>query len=505
MTSCLPPETTLSSLADAIAAQGVKIRLVGPDRPVRGMSIDSRAVSPEALFACKGAAFKPAYLEDALNAGATAYLCDESSEPDLSAHAEGVSHLVTDDIRPAMAYAARAAYGRPDKRIDIMGITGTKGKSTTSFLLKSIFAAAGMRPSIIGSIETDDGIDAFESHNTTPEAVDLWRHVFNTAESGRKHLVMEVSSHALKYDRTLGLMLDVACFLNIGRDHISPSEHPSFEDYFASKLRIFDQCRTAVVNLDSDLVDEVLEHARRAERLLTFGVDRPEADYSARDVRPCRDGIAFDLACEGGTRLMTLGMAGLFNAENALAAIAMARIAGIGFEDIASGLAHVRVPGRMEVVRSAAGSTIALVDYAHNELSYKTFFTSVRKEHPAAKVVAVFGAPGDKAFERREVLPRVAAQFADYLIYTEEDPAHEDPRAIAEELAANTPADTPCEIIVDREQAIIRAFEVAGENDAVVCLLAKGDETRQHRGDSFPEVKSDLHIARECLGVAQDA
>ena len=109
MTSCLPPETTLSSLADAIAGQGVKIRLAGPDRPVRGMSIDSRAVDPEALFACKGAAFKPAYLEDALNAGAAAYLCDESSEPDLSAHAEGVSHLVTDDIRPAMAYAARAA------------------------------------------------------------------------------------------------------------------------------------------------------------------------------------------------------------------------------------------------------------------------------------------------------------------------------------------------------------------------------------------------------------
>ncbi len=128
-----------------------------------------------------------------------------------------------------------------------MGITGTKGKSTTSFLLKSIFAAAGMHPSIIGSIETDDGIDAFESHNTTPEAVDLWRHVFNTAESGRKHLVMEVSSHALKYDRTLGLMLDVACFLNIGRDHISPSEHPSFEDYFASKLRIFDQCSPAEI------------------------------------------------------------------------------------------------------------------------------------------------------------------------------------------------------------------------------------------------------------------
>lgn len=169
----------------------------------------------------------------------------------------------------------REVYDRPDHDVKIVGITGTKGKTTAAFMLQSIIKAAGESCGMIGSVSTDDGIECYESTNTTPEAPEVWRHIANCRESGRQSMVMEVSSQALKYQRVENLPFDVACFLNIGRDHISPIEHPTFEDYFESKLRIFDQAKTAVVNLGTEEVDRVLEAASTAERLVTVGVEHP--------------------------------------------------------------------------------------------------------------------------------------------------------------------------------------------------------------------------------------
>lgn len=518
------PAVSLRAAASLLGEGGIEARVCGDEgTEVHGMAIDSREVSPGNLFVCKGAAFRPAFLADAVRHGVAAYLCeDDERAEELSAQAPGVPCIVVHQgkVRRAMALVAPLIYMHPEHDLTIVGITGTKGKSTVAYMLRSILRAAGVTPSILGSIETDDGMRAFESHNTTPEAPDLWLHLRNTVDAGRDVMLMEVSSQGLKYDRVLGVPFKIACFLNIGRDHISPIEHPTFEDYFQSKLRIFEQCDTAVVNLDTDRVEEVLAAAASAKRLVTLHTDRAPATSAEGSAAPARDcaadfcatgietvdgGIAFTVeerGAAGTTRHgIVLGMTGFFNVDNALAACAIARLMGFDYDAIARGLAHVRVPGRMELVASGDGHVLAIVDYAHNELSFDALFSSVKRQYPNHRIIAVFGAPGDKAQERRSTLPRVAGAYADLLIYTEEDPAHEAVEDICAELAANTPAGVAHKIIPDREEAVTRALRtaLADERPSVVLLLAKGDETRQHRGDSYPEVKSDLSLAREIL------
>ena len=515
------PEISLNELVECLVERGISVRLMGADRAARGMAIDSRRVELGNLFVCKGAAFQPAFLASAVERGAAGYLCQTAVPGKLEvpsalcAASEGMPGIVVDDVRRAMALVAPVVYGHPDRALDVVGITGTKGKSTVAYMLRAILTAANIDSSILGSIETDDGCEHMESHNTTPESPDLWRHLRNTVDAGRRHMVMEVSSQGLKYDRVLGLNLDIACFLNIGRDHISSVEHPTFEDYFASKLRIFEQCETAVVNLQTDHVDEVLTAADAAERVVTFAAchgddavdDLPRTpDFLASGVTSTHQGLSFEVAetaagLDVAPEHIDLGMPGLFNVDNALAAIAMARLLGVDYDAIRAGLAHVRVPGRMELVSSTDGHVLTIVDYAHNELSFKTLFESVKAEYPDRRVIALFGAPGGKAQERRQVLPQTAGKYADLLIYTEEDPAHENVADICAELAANTPAGVPYEVIEDREVAVEHALKIAlaDERPSVVLLLAKGDETRQHRGDEYPEVKSDLALAREVL------
>ena len=511
------PRVTLHQLAETLRQAYVSVTCHGNETStVLGMTVDSREVEAGNLFVCKGAAFNPTYLTSAAEAGAAAYLCSESAYDELATAAPHLPCLAVSDVRRAMALVAPEVYGHPEHNLHIVGITGTKGKSTTAYMLRSIFEAAGMETSILGSIETDDGVERYESHNTTPEAPELWRHLWNTARSGRSIMVMEVSSQGLKYDRVLGVPFEIAVFLNIGRDHISSIEHPDFEDYFTSKLRIFDQCTTAVVNLGSEHAERVLEASRAAQNVLTLStVDGVPADVQAQHIEPTPTGCSFDAVTHGkghGAAIdrtfaphsemhIDLGIPGLFNVENALAAITCAQLLGVPEDAIVQGLAQLRVPGRMEVVASADRRVVAIIDYAHNELSYQALFSSVQKEYPDRRIIALFGAPGDKAVERREALPRIAGQYADLLIYTEEDPAHERVEDICAELASHTPAGVEHITICDREEAVAYAIHdaYAHDRESVVLLLAKGDETRQHRGDEYPEVKSDLALARELI------
>lgn len=511
------PRITLRQLAETLRQAHVSVACHGDEASaVLGMTVDSREVEAGNLFVCKGAAFNPSYLASAAKAGAAAYLCSESDYGELAAAAPHLPCLAVSDVRRAMALVAPEVYGHPERGLRIVGITGTKGKSTTAYMLRSIFEAAGMETSILGSIETDDGVEHYESHNTTPEAPELWRHLWHTARSGRSIMVMEVSSQGLKYDRVLGVPFEIAVFLNIGRDHISSIEHPDFEDYFASKLRIFDQCTTAVVNLGSEHADRVLEASRAAQNALTLSTtESVSADLLAQHIEPTPTGCSFDAVTHGkgydasigrtfalhSEMHIDLGIPGLFNVENALAAITCAQLLGVPEDAIVQGLAQLRVPGRMEVVASADRRVVAIIDYAHNELSYQALFSSVQKEYPGRRIIALFGAPGDKAVERREALPRIAGQYADLLIYTEDDPAHERVEDICAELASHTPAGVAHITICDREEAVAYAIHdaYAHNGESVVLLLAKGDETRQHRGDEYPEVKSDLALARELI------
>lgn len=506
-------KVSVRALADLLSQAGELVELVGPgERTVGGCSFDSRSVASGDVFFCKGATFRPAFLKMALDAHAAAFVCEESLASELAPLGEdaGVAMLVVRHIRTAMALLPPVVYGRPDRAVDIIGITGTKGKTTASFMMQSIIKAAGQICGMIGSVVTDDGVESYESTNTTPEAPEVWRHIANCRAAGRPSLVMEISSQALKYQRVENLELDVACFLNIGRDHISPIEHPTFEDYFESKLKIFDQAKTAVVNLGTDEAERVLAAAGAAGRIVTVGVERPEADLWAGAVHMVGFNIEFDLhgfsadePVEGEHIL--LGIAGDFNVENALVAIAAAREIGIGLDAVKAGLAKLRVPGRMEVVESRDGRVIAVVDYAHNQLSFQSLFSSVERAFPQSPVIALFGAAGGKAQERREQLPRAAAPHSDLLIFTNEDPAHEDPEKICRELAANVPDGTPYRVIVDRAEAIRTAFEEArgdyarADAPTIVLLLAKGDEELMHVGDAFVPIESDLTLAHRMI------
>ena len=502
-----PAYTTLLSIAELLREEGVLARTVGLDEDaaqkllVSGADCDSRVAATGHIFVCKGAAFKPAYLTSAVEKGAVAYLCDErmADEGSLAEACPDVPALVASDLRRAMALLSAEAWGHPDRDFDVVGITGTKGKSTVAYMMRSILDGpkTGSGTGVMGSIDTFDGVESFESVNTTPESPDLWRHLANVRDSGLPSMVMEVSSQALKYDRVIGLGIDVACFLNIGRDHISPIEHPDFEDYFESKLRIFDQARVAVVNLDSDHAVEVLARAARCERVVTFsaqdGADERGADVWASDIRSENGSVLFRVHSARGEREMRVSMPGLFNVDNALAAIAMCEVLDVADERIGWGLAHVRVPGRMELLETPDPRVVALVDYAHNKLSYQRFFSSVSKEFAGKQIIALFGCPGDKALERRVELPQEAARWSDYLIYTEEDPAHEAVADICAEMVAATPEGQAFEVICDRPAAIARSVELAFDapQGAVVCLLAKGDETRQHEGDLFVPCETD--------------
>lgn len=506
--------TTLASLAQLLAEKGLLAGThnfpASPDAvSVTGADCDSRVAAPGHVFVCKGATFRPAYLQSALEKGAVAYLCDEAHADELAAAAPDVPALVASDLRRAMAVASAEAYGHPDRDLKVVGITGTKGKSTVSYMLRAALDAgeAGSKTGVIGTIQTYDGVVDIESHNTTPEAPDLWRHLANARNSGLAYMDMEVSSQGLKYDRVLGLKLDVACFLNIGRDHISPVEHPNFEDYFASKLRIFDQARVAVVNLECDHLDEVLAAAKKCERLVTFSAaGTPGADVWATDITSHLGSVSFVAHTPSWEGPVTLSMPGLFNVDNALATLAICEVLGVDLTLAAAELGHASAPGRMELLRCGDDTRVmALVDYAHNKLSYQRLFSSVKKEFPGYRIIVVMGSVGGKASERRVELPQEAAKWGDHLIYTEEDPGPEDPADICRDMAAATPAGTSFEIILDREEAIYHAVElgVHGEGPALVCLLAKGDEDYQHRGNGYEPCRTDGEVFFEAMKKLQ--
>ena len=347
-------------------------------RTVELVSYDSKNVVPGTLFICKGLHFKAQYLADAADKGAFAYV-SEIAYPEVE-----LPCILVKDMRQVIAPFAVKYYGDPSRKLNVIGITGTKGKSSTTYYLKYILdeylAARKARCGVISSIDTYDGVEEFESHLTTPEPLELQKHFANALASDLGYLAMEVSSQALKYHRTLGTRFAAACFLNIGNDHISPVEHPDFDDYFHSKLKIFAQAEVSCVNLDCDHADEVLAAAKQnCRRVITFSRKDPNADVFGSHIRKRGNDIIFRVTSRHISREFQLTMPGLFNTENALAAIAVCEGLGIPQQCIYVGLMKARVPGRMEVYSNANNDIVAIVDYAHNRMSFETLFASVRK------------------------------------------------------------------------------------------------------------------------------
>lgn len=464
---------------------------------IKFISYDSNRVESGTLFLCKGAHFKEEYLKSAAEKGAVAYV----SEKDYNI---GIPCILVSDVRKAMCLMAVFYYKKCYEKFTLIGITGTKGKSTTTYFLKYILdlyleSQKEKLCGVISSIDTFDGIESFESHLTTPEPFDLHRHFDNAAKTGLKYMVMEVSSQALKYGRVYGVNFDVGCYLNIGIDHISDVEHPTFEDYFESKMKIFSQCKTGVVNLDSDKADEVMKYAKNAPKIITFSTKNKNADVYGYNIHKSGSDTIFTVRTKDFEREITLTIPGLFNVENALCAIAVCVSLNIPEEFIVKGLYIAKSSGRMEIYENYDKSITAIVDYAHNRLSFETLFKSVEKEYPGRKVVIVYGCPGKKAFIRRKDLGEISGKYAYMSYLTEEDAGEEPIHQISEEIATHIESvGGRYKIIDDRGEAIRTAIFDCGQN-SVILITGKGNETRQKRGTQYIDCPTDVEYAVSAL------
>lgn len=476
----------------------VSFRLFGREKtPVTGLTYESGKSASGTLFVCKGALFKEAYLREAVDRGAVLYI----SETDYGL--EDVPCILVKNVREAMPLLARMYYQIPKRALSCIGITGTKGKTTTAYYVKAIFDEhakhTGGRPmACFTSVELYDGKERGPSRITTPESLELYRHFRNAYDSGISHVAMEVSSQALKYGRVQGISFDAGVFLNISEDHISPVEHKDFQDYFHSKLLLFRQVKTACVNLDSPFSRTILRHAAAAERIVTFGT-APGADICGYDLKTDQGKVEFRVKCPAFDGAFSLAMHGIFNVENALAAIAVAYSFGIPVEDMQAGLSRATVNGRMEEFQSRDGKIRAIVDFAHNGLSFEKIFETVKLEYPDFQVTAVFGCPGGKALNRRKDLGLVAGKYCSHVYLSTDDPGPERVQDICREIGGYLKeAGCPYECIPDREEAVGKAVRDA-EEKTVILVLGKGSETSQKVGHKDIACRSDSEIVRDCL------
>lgn len=493
---------TMQDFVDLLAGREllVKAECYGKEEVnIQNLTYDSKEVTENTLFICKGAAFKEEYLKEALQKGAIGYVSEKRYET-----CEGVPYMIVDDIRKAMPVLADKFFNSAWEDIHVIGIGGTKGKSTSVYYMKAIvddyLEAQGKRDSaVISSIDIYDGVISKESHITTPEAVELQGHIRNAVESGMEFVQMEVSSQALKYGRVDEMQFDAAAFLNISEDHISPIEHADFEDYFSSKLLMFQKTKTAVVNLDADFAERILEAAKAAEKIVTFSTKNADADFYAYNIHKEGNGTVFMVKCAEFEKEFVLTMPGLFNVENALAVIAIAAQFEIPVEYMYSGLKRARSSGRMELYASKDNKVIAVVDYAHNKLSFEKLFSSTKEEYPDYDIISIFGCPGKKAFIRRRDLGTIAGKYAKKVYLAAEDPGYEPVEEISRDIAQYVEKEgCPYEMIEDRGEAIKAAIESV-ERPSILLITGKGNETRQKYGCEYVDCPSDVEYVKKYL------
>ncbi|MBE6030735.1 MAG: UDP-N-acetylmuramoyl-L-alanyl-D-glutamate--2,6-diaminopimelate ligase [Clostridiales bacterium] len=469
------------------------------EREISFISFDSNDIVENTLFICKGIHFKEDYLKDALRSGACCYISENKYDEEGD-----FPYIIVSDIREAMGHIANLYYNGVSKELKILGITGTKGKSTTTFFTKYILDEVKKKegkpvPAMLSSISIYDGKTDEPSRITTPEAFEVQQHLKNAYDSGIDTAIMEVSSQALKYNRVDGLEFKAGCFTNIGEDHISPVEHPDWEDYFNTKAELFSRSEVAVVNLDAENADRILEEAKkRAKKVITFGL-RPEADVFGYDVKAYGEKIYFRVLTSEFDKKFVINMWGLFNVSNALGAIALAMTQGAGYEEIYEGLSKTRVEGRVQLYTPAHKKLSIIVDYAHNKMSFQTLAESTRQAYPDSSISVVFGAPGSKAFGRRKDLGEIAGRYCNHSYITEDDPADESPVDICNEIAKHVANEGGAyDIIIDRREAIRRAIHETPEG-GVVLVIGKGAETSQKRGTVYVDTPSDGEYVEDIL------
>jgi UDP-N-acetylmuramoyl-L-alanyl-D-glutamate--2,6-diaminopimelate ligase len=478
----------LASLAPAVQGEvrGDPATMVGD------VVLDTRKVAPGALFCCVPGARVDGHdlAGKALDAGAVALVVQRP----LGLEAP---QLVVGGVRDALAPLAAAFFDHPSRRLDLVGVTGTNGKTTTTFLLEAVFRAAGRVPGVLGTVEVRVGDDRRPAVHTTPEAPDLQRLLAEMADSGVQAAAMEVSSHGLALHRVDGTRFKAAIFTNLTQDHLD--FHADLDDYYLAKRRLFTPAFTplGVVNLD-DPHGRLL--AGTAEVAVVTTGTAADADWRATDVAASLEGTSFRVASPAGSRPVRLRLAGQFNVANALGALAAADALGIDLDTAVAGLeALAGVPGRFERVDAGQPFTV-LVDYAHTPDSLDNLLRAARAV-TGGRVLVVFGCGGDRDRAKRPIMGEIAGRLADLAVVTSDNPRSEDPEAIVAQVAegvAGSAGPGRFLVEVDRRTAIRKALAMAAPGDAVL-LAGKGHEQGQELAGGRKVPFDDRQVATEEL------
>ncbi len=455
------------------------------DVEVSAVENDSRKVKPGSLFICiEGANFDGhQYAAEVADKGAKVLVV---SKPVEDAVAEkDITVIRVENTRYAMAFISAAWFGHPAEKLKVIGITGTKGKTTTTYLVKSILENAGIRCGLVGTIETIIGDTVIPSCNTTPESYILQETFAKMVDAGMEAVVMEVSSQALMLHRTQGFVFDYGIFTNLEPDHIGPNEHASFEDYMACKGLLFKQCRVGIVNGDDVHMEKVVEgHTCELE---TYGMGR-ENMLRAENLElvhvPGKLGVDFHVA-----GLMNFDVEvptpGRFSVYNALCAIAICRHFHVDTDTICRALLKAKVKGRIEKVHVSDKFTL-MIDYAHNAMALESLLSTLREYKPH-RLVCLFGCGGNRSRLRRFEMGEVSGKLADLTVITSDNPRFEEPGDIIEDIKTGIGKTTGAYVeICDRREAIAYVISHAEEGDIIV-LAGKGHEDYQEiKGKKYP-------------------
>ena len=466
-------------------------------RPVEVTSLayDNRRVRPGSAFFCVRGFTRDGheYAADAVARGAVALVVDHPL-------GLGVPEVVVDDVRAAMAPAAARLHGDPTAQLRTIGVTGTNGKTTTTYLVRALLEAAGHPTGLLGTVTSIVAGEERPVARTTPEAIDLQATFAAMRDGGDTHCVMEVSSHALELGRADAIHWAAAIFTNLTQDHLD--FHPTMEAYFGAKCRLFvdGHPQVAVINVDDPYGARLANELRGAvPALVTVGIDAPEADLRATHIESAFTGSTF---VAGGLELRS-PLPGRFNVMNVLGAVAAVRALGVADDTIVAALPEAgRVPGRFEPVEEGQDFAV-LVDYAHTPDSLENVLAAAR---PLAngRLICVFGCGGDRDRSKRPQMGAISARLADTTIVTSDNPRSEDPAAIVDEILGGIEDPSATEAIVDRRAAIQRAVELAAPGDVVV-IAGKGHEQGQEFADSRKLPFDDVQVAREALAQRERA
>ena len=454
------------------------------DRDVSELVYDNRKLSENCVFVCiEGANFDGhVAVFDACDVNASAVIV--MKDVDIP---EGYDTAIikVKDTREALALTSAAFFNYPSREVKVIGITGTKGKTTTTYLIKSILENAGYKVGLIGTIETIIGDECIPSKNTTPESYVLQETFRKMADRGIQICVMEASSQGFLMKRTCGTEFELGIFTNIEPDHIGPNEHESFENYMECKGMLFSQCKVGILNGDDPHINDILKgHTCEVE---TFGVN-DSADYKASNVELCENkgmlGIAFDISGKINTRV-EIDMPGRFSLYNALTAVAVCSHFNINEENIKTALKAARVKGRIEMVKVSDDFTL-MIDYAHNAMALESLLTTL-KEYESGRLVCLFGCGGNRAKSRRFEMGEVSGRLADLTIITSDNPRYENPLDIIEDIVTGISKTSGEYVkITDRKEAIKYAIENGRKGDIIV-LAGKGHEDYQEiEGKKYP-------------------